>query len=87
MIEVLHLTILATILVAGFLALWFRNLLSAIISLAVLSLFISLEFFYLQAPDVAIAEAGIGAGLSTAIYIIALKACGKKQFRKEGEQR
>ena len=74
MIEILHLTILAVILVSGFFALWFRNLLSSVISLAVLSLFVSLEFFYMQAPDVAIAEAGIGAGLSTAIYMIALKA-------------
>ena len=86
MIEILHLTILAVILVSGFFALWFRNLLSSVIALAVLSLFFSLEFFYMQAPDVAIAEAGIGAGLSTAIYMIALKACGKKQFRKEGER-
>lgn len=86
MIEVLHLSILVTIIVSGFLTIWFRNLLSSVISLAVLSLFISLEFFYMQAPDVAIAEAGIGAGLSTAIYIIALRACGRKQFRKEGER-
>jgi len=86
LIEILHLTILAVILVSGFFALWFRNLLSSVIALAVLSLFVSLEFFYMQAPDVAIAEAGIGAGLSTAIYMIALKACGKKQFRKDGER-
>jgi len=86
LIEILHLTILAVILVSGFFALWFRNLLSSVIALAVLSLFVSLEFFYMQAPDVAIAEAGIGAGLSTAIYMIALKACGKKQFKKEGER-
>jgi uncharacterized MnhB-related membrane protein len=85
LIEILHLSILATILISGFLALWFRNLLSSVISLSVLSLFVSLEFFYMQAPDVAIAEAGIGAGLSTAIYIVALRAVGKKQFRKEGE--
>jgi uncharacterized MnhB-related membrane protein len=84
--EILHGCILVTILVSGFFALWFRNLLSSVISLSVLSLFVSLEFFYMQAPDVAIAEAGIGAGLSTAIYIIALKGSGKKQFRKEGER-
>jgi len=46
----------------------------------VMSLVISLEFYILQAPDVAIAEAAIGAGLSTAIYIIALRACGR--FRR-----
>ena len=31
------------------------------------------EFYILQAPDVAIAEAGIGAGLTTAIYIVAIR--------------
>jgi len=34
---------------------------------------VSLEFYILQAPDVAIAEAGIGAALTTAIYVIAVR--------------
>jgi energy-converting hydrogenase B subunit D len=32
-----------------------------------------MEFYVLQAPDVAIAQAGVGACLSTAIIIIAIK--------------
>ena len=59
-----------------FFAIWFDNLLNAVISLCVMSLLISLEFYILQAPDVAIAEAGIGAGLTTAIYIMASKLVG-----------
>ncbi len=77
-----HIVVLTMIVIAGFYAVWFRDLLSSVISLAVFSLLLSLEFFILQAPDVAIAEAAIGAGLSTAIYIIALRACNA--LRKSG---
>ena len=43
------------------------------IALAVMSLLLSLEFYILQAPDVAIAEAGIGACITTAIIVITIK--------------
>ena len=52
----------------------FRDLLYAAVALAVLSLLLALEFFLLRAPDVAIAEAGIGAAVTTAIFIIAIRA-------------
>jgi uncharacterized MnhB-related membrane protein len=51
-----------------------------------LSLLLSIEFYILQAPDVAIAEAAIGAGLSTAIYLFALRAVRKVQPGKKGSQ-
>ncbi|MDR0993268.1 MAG: DUF4040 domain-containing protein [Verrucomicrobiota bacterium] len=54
--------------------LWIRNLVAGAIALAVFSLMMALEFYLLQAPDVAIAEAGIGAGLTTAIFIVAIMA-------------
>jgi uncharacterized MnhB-related membrane protein len=50
-----------------------RDLLLAVLFLGFMSLLLSVEFYILQAPDVAIAEAGIGAGLTTAIYMIAIK--------------
>jgi uncharacterized MnhB-related membrane protein len=52
----------------------FRDLLYAVVSLAVLSLLLALEFYLLKAPDVAIAEAGIGAAVTAAIFVIALRA-------------
>jgi uncharacterized MnhB-related membrane protein len=55
-------------------AVLFRDLIASAIALACMSLLLSLEFYLLQAPDVAIAEAGIGACLSTAIIIIAIRA-------------
>jgi len=38
-----------------------------------------LEFYILQAPDVAIAEAGIGAALTTAIFILAIKGTVREE--------
>ena len=51
----------------------FRDLISAIIAAALVSLIASILFYFLQAPDVAMAEAAIGAALTTAIFIIAVR--------------
>ena len=41
--------------------------------------FMALEFILLHAPDVAIAEAAVGAVLSTAIFIVPVKKTTKKE--------
>ncbi len=87
MMDAGHIFILLMIAVSGFFAIWFDNLLNAVISSCVMSLLISLEFYILQAPDVAIAEAAIGAGLSTAIYIMALRACDTLGWRRKGNDK
>jgi len=61
------------LLIAAIAAVRFKNLVSAVIAMAVFSLILSLEFYILQAPDVAIAEAGVGACLTTAMYLLAIK--------------
>jgi len=76
---IIQVVTLLLIVVGGALAVWFRDLLSSIIALAGASLLVSLEFYILQAPDVAIAEAGIGAALTTAIYVIALRRTRRKE--------
>jgi energy-converting hydrogenase B subunit D len=76
---IIQIITLVLILVGGALAVWFKDLLSSIIALAGASLLVSLEFYILQAPDVAIAEAGIGAALTTAIYVIALRRTQRKE--------
>jgi energy-converting hydrogenase B subunit D len=71
---VLHIIIpLALVVCAIFVAL-FRDLLYSVVALAVLSLLLAFEFYLLKAPDVAIAEAGIGAAVTAAIFIIAIRA-------------
>ena len=64
---------LAMIVCAIFVAV-FRDLLYAVVALAVLSLLLAFQFYIMKAPDVAIAEAGIGAAVTTAILIITLKS-------------
>ena len=51
----------------------FRDLISAVIAAALVSLIASVLFYFLQAPDVAMAEAAIGAALTAAIFIIAIR--------------
>lgn len=62
--------------------LFLRNLMASAVSLAGFSLLLALEFYILQAPDVAIAEAGIGAGLTTAIFMVAIRAVTAKGKKK-----
>jgi len=50
----------------------FRDLISAVVAATLVSLVAAILFYLLQAPDVAMAEAAIGAALTTAIFIIAI---------------
>ena len=50
-----------------------KDLLVSVVALGVNSLIASVLFFLMQAPDVAITEAAIGAGLTTAIFVFAVK--------------
>ncbi|MCK4510513.1 DUF4040 domain-containing protein [bacterium] len=60
-------------LTAAIAALIFRDLLSAVIASCLVSLLASILFLLLQAPDVAMAEASIGAALITAVFVIAIR--------------
>ena len=72
-VEIIHISTLVMMIIASFLAVVINKLLPSIIALSVASLLLSLEFYLLHAPDVAIAEAAIGAGLTMAIFIFAVR--------------
>lgn len=74
LLQIIHIIIPIFIVGAAVVALVLKDLVAAVIALAAMSLLLSLEFYILNAPDVAIAEAGVGACLTTAIFIIAIKA-------------
>jgi len=59
-------------LIAAIAACIFRDLLGAVIAACVVSLIAAVLFYLLQAPDVAMAEAAIGAALVTAVFVIAI---------------
>jgi energy-converting hydrogenase B subunit D len=71
---VLQIIIPAVLVVCAVLIAVFRDLLYSVVVLAVLSLLLALEFYLLKAPDVAMAEAGIGAAVTAAIFIITIRA-------------
>ena len=53
-----------------------ENLLAAVAAASVVSLGVALMFVMLQAPDVAMTEAAVGAGLSSLILALALRRLG-----------
>jgi uncharacterized MnhB-related membrane protein len=73
-LEFVHIFVPVLIVATSLVAVILKDLLAAVIAVAAMSLLLSLEFYILQAPDVAIAEAGVGACLTTAIFIITIKA-------------
>ena len=77
--ELIHFAIPLLIIIASVVAILLRDLLASVIALAAMSLLLSLEFYILQAPDVAIAEAGVGACLTTAILVLAIKGTKRKE--------
>lgn len=50
-----------------------KDLLYATIATGIISLVLSLLFYMLQAPDVALTEAAIGAALTTIIFLITIR--------------
>ena len=66
---ILQFGILLSVLLSAYLTITFRDLLSAALASAAMSLLLSMEFYMLHAPDVAIAEAAVGAGVVTAIVV------------------
>jgi len=73
-IELIHIVLPVLIVISSIFAVYLKDLIAAVIAVAAMSLLLSLEFYILQAPDVAIAEAGVGACLTTAILVIAIRA-------------
>ena len=82
LINMVHIVIPVLIIIASAFAVYLRDLIAAAIAVAGMSLLLSLEFYILQAPDVAIAEAGVGACLTTAILVIAIRATKRQEDEK-----
>ena len=73
MLKLLVFLVCGSILVSGILAVRLNNLLAAMVSAGLSSLFAAVCYVLLAAPDVAMAEASIGSGLSTLIFLYAIR--------------
>ena len=80
---ILNALVMVGVLVSACLAVFSKKVLSSVIALGVTGAFMALELILLHAPDVAIAEAAVGAVLATTIFIIAVK----KTTSKEDEEK
>ncbi|QGP91024.1 hypothetical protein MGLY_03480 [Neomoorella glycerini] len=70
-------------LLACVLAVHQHDLLYAVLASGGASAILALVFYMLQAPDVAITEAAVGAGLSTVLYVLAISLT-KREEEAEG---
>jgi len=73
MITFLTILLCAGILISALLAVQLGSIVSAVISAGLVSLFASVIYVILAAPDVAMTEASIGSGLSTMIFLYAIR--------------
>lgn len=74
MIAVIIIIIMAVLLLAAAIySVMHRDLLFAVLGTGIVSLILSLFFYLLQAPDVALTEAAIGIALTTIIFIITIR--------------
>jgi uncharacterized MnhB-related membrane protein len=73
MITILTILVCTGILISALLAVLLDNLVSAVISAGLASLFASVVYVILAAPDVAMTEASIGSGLTTMIFLYAVR--------------
>lgn len=69
----LDLLLCVVLVLVGIAAMNTRNLVSGAVLVGVVSLLVSYLFLRMGAPDVAMTEAAIGAGLSTVIFLIAIR--------------
>jgi energy-converting hydrogenase B subunit D len=73
MLELMVFLLCGSIIVSGLLAIHLSSTMAALVSAGLAGLFAALCYLLLGAPDVAMTEASIGSGLSTLIFLYALR--------------
>ena len=76
--------VLAGVVCTAAMALFSKDFLISVILLGAMSLLLAVDFYILQAPDVAIAQAAIGAGLTMVIYVAAVSKTNR--WEDEGKK-
>lgn len=61
------------LLLAVILVVFGRSLIISLLGLSMFSMFLALKYFVLNAPDVAITEAALGTGLTTIVFLVAIR--------------
>ncbi|MFW6287310.1 MAG: Na(+)/H(+) antiporter subunit B [bacterium] len=85
---ILEYLLIIMLVISAFLAVSFKEELISIICLSVFSVSLTALYLLYKAPDVALAEAVIGAGLNTAIFMTAISQVrsGKENYISDDEK-
>ncbi len=81
--NILNTLIIVGLVISAFCVFFLDDMLQCIIAMAVLGGFLALEFLLLKAPDVALAEAAVGAILTPVIFIVTLNKVKAKKVKEE----
>jgi energy-converting hydrogenase B subunit D len=83
MYEILFDALLAAVVLFTGMAVWSKDLLKSVIFLSVSSICTATVFFLLNAPDIAITKAAVEAGLTTAVFIVAIQKTARFEREKK----
>ncbi len=75
--------LLGAVIVLSVYALFSHDLLHGVIALSGISLLAAILFYLFQAPDVAITEAAVGAGVSTVIFVWVIRSTERREDDQE----
>ena len=78
--------LLLVLLVTGIAAPLQKNSFLTVISFTTFGLAMSVIWIFLQAPDLAITEAAVGAGVSGVLFYLTLRRCGENKKGREEEE-
>ncbi|MBU2617454.1 MAG: DUF4040 domain-containing protein [Euryarchaeota archaeon] len=76
---IVQFVLLFGMIVAAIFAVVLRDLLAAVLSATAMSVLLAMEFYMLHAPDVAIAEVAVGAGVVLPIFIFAISKTKREE--------
>ena len=79
LVMIAHNIMLITLIVTCIIAIQLKDLLHAVIILAGASVVLAVVFYMLQAPDIAITEAVVNAGVATVLYVIAISKTKREE--------
>jgi uncharacterized MnhB-related membrane protein len=84
--DILNTILILGLLISAALVVWVRGVINAVVASAVTGTFLTLIFFLLEAPDVALSEAAVGAVAVPLVVLISLaKIRGLLDDPKEAE--
>ena len=78
--------LLLVLLVTGIAAPLQKNSFLTVISFTTFGLAMSVIWIFLQAPDLAITEAAVGAGVAGVLFYLTLRRCGENKKGREEEE-